>query len=111
MIPISLRDLQIIMAAAVFALGSLCVLLGIFVLMTRGYSKEVQALAAHTAQLGQKGLAQDATGLVTSASDLVMAINQLVRTASGVGVFLVFFGSLMISAAYWVVTQIHWPVA
>jgi hypothetical protein len=111
MIPLTLRDAQIIVAGSVFFLGGVCVLLGILVLITRGYSQEVKALASNTAKLGQKGVAEEATGLVSSASELVLAINQLVRTASGVGVFLVFFGSLMIVAAYWVVMQIQWPVA
>jgi hypothetical protein len=89
-------------------MGSVCVLLGIFVLISRGYSREVKSLAAQTARLGQKGIAQDVTGLVNSASQLVAAINGLIRTASGVGVFLIAFGMVMIVAAYWVVLQINW---
>jgi hypothetical protein len=40
---------------------------------------------------------------------LILSINQLVRTASGVGTFLLLSGMMMIAAAYWVVTQIQWP--
>jgi hypothetical protein len=106
-----MRDAQILIAAAVFLMGSICILLGIFVLISRGYSREVRALATHTARLGQKGLAQEVTGLVNSASELVAAINGLVRTASGVGVFLISFGMVMIVAAYWVLLQIDWAIA
>lgn len=108
MIPLTLRDLQIAMAAAAFLLGCLSVVLGLIVLITRGYSSEVRALASNTAKLGQKGLAQEASGLVSSASELILSINQLVRTASGVGVFLMFSGMAMIGASYWVSTQIQW---
>lgn len=108
MIPLSLTEIQILIAASVFLMGFFCIILGIFILMTRGYGREVRALAAHSANLGKKGMAQEVTGLVQSASELVIAINQLVKTASGVGVFLISLGLLMIAGSYWVVTQIQW---
>jgi hypothetical protein len=40
----------------------------------------------------------------------VNAINGLVRTASGVGIFLVFLGMAMLAASYWIATQIEWAV-
>ena len=46
--------------------------------------------------------------MVQSASELVAAINQLVKTATGVGVFLTCTGLVMIVAAYFVVMQINW---
>ncbi|HEX9680911.1 MAG TPA: hypothetical protein VGA32_05615 [Anaerolineales bacterium] len=109
MIPLTLRDMQIVIAGSVFLLGFLCILMGAFVLISRGYSREVRALAAHTARLAQKGVAQEVSGLVTSASQLVGAINELVRTASGIGVFLISLGLVMIVSSFWVIQQI--PVA
>lgn len=111
MIPLTLTDMQILIAAAVFILGCLCIVLGAFVLISRGYSNEVRALAAHTARLGRKGMAEEVTGLVNSASDLVASINQLVRSATGVGVFLVSLGMVFLVASYWVLQQIQWVVA
>lgn len=108
MIPLSGRDLQILMAAAIFVMGSLCMLMGILLLITRGYSREVKTLASQTAKLGQKGLAEEISGLVTSASDLVASINGLVRTASGVGIFLISLGVVMMAASYWVIQQLQW---
>jgi hypothetical protein len=64
-------------------------------------------MAVHTAQIGKKGLAQEATGLVKSASELVGAINQLVRTSSGAGAFLIFMGIVMIAGSYWIITHIE----
>jgi len=109
MIPLTMRDTQILIAGSVFVLGCMCILLGAFVLISRGYSKEVKALAAHTARLGQKGLAEEVSGLVNSASTLVAALNELVRSANGVGLFLMTLGLMMLGAAYWIITEIHWP--
>lgn len=108
MIPFSPVEIQLIIGAAVFVLGCMCVLLGTFVLITRSYSREIKSLASHTARLGQKGMADEITGLVNSASELVAALNQLVKTASGAGLFLVTLGMIMIGSSYWVVTQIEW---
>jgi hypothetical protein len=36
----------------------------------------------------------------------VLSINQLVRTANGIGVFLIAFGTLLVLLSYWVTTQI-----
>ncbi|MEK6588616.1 MAG: hypothetical protein AABY97_07225 [Chloroflexota bacterium] len=99
--------MQIVIGAAVFVLGGMCVLLGAFVLVTRGYSRDIRALASQTARLGQKGMAEEVTGLVRSATELVGALNHLVKTASGAGLFLITFGMVMIGSAYWVVTQIQ----
>ena len=110
MIPLTLVDMQLLIAAVLFLLGCLSIMLGAFILIARGYSREIKTIAAHTARLGHKGLAQEVTGLVSSASSLIDAINQLVRTASGVGVVLILFGLLMIVAAYWIVSRIN-PVA
>ena len=106
MIPLSSQDMQIMIAATIFTLGCLCVLLGAIVLVTRGYSRELKTIAAQSAKLGQKGLAQDVTSLVKSATELVGAINGLVRTASCVGITLITLGASMIVASYWVLRQI-----
>ncbi len=79
MIPLNLRDLEIAIAAVVFLLGFVCVVIGIVILVTRGYSREVRALARQTAKLGEKGVGQEVTGLVGSASELVDAINGYTR--------------------------------
>jgi hypothetical protein len=110
MIPLTFVDVQMLVAAAVFLLGCICFLLGAFVLVSRGYSREIRALASHTARLGQKGFADEISGLVNSASALVVSLNQLVKTASGVGIFLITLGMVLIGASYWVVTQINWAV-
>jgi len=63
MIPMSLLDMQLLIAAVLFILGCLSVMLGVFILMARGYSREIKTIAAHTARLGHKGIAQEVSGL------------------------------------------------
>jgi hypothetical protein len=110
MIPLSHTDLQILIAASTFVLGTLSVLVGIFVLISRGNNSQIRALATHTARMAKKGLSEELTGLLTSASDLAAALSQLVRTAAGIGIFLITFGLAMIAASYWVVQQIEWAI-
>ena len=110
MIPLSFNDIQLLIAAAVFVLGFLLILIGALVMVSRSYSREVRTLAAHTARLGQKGIAQDVTGLVNSATELVASINSLVKTASGIGLFLITLGVAMMAAAYWIIQQIPWTI-
>lgn len=107
MFPLSLFEIQLIIAGVLFLLGCLSILLGVFILLSRGYSSEIQTIASHTARMGQKGIADEVSGLVESASGLIDAINQLVRTASGVGAFLILLGMLMISATYWIVSKFN----
>jgi hypothetical protein len=111
MIPLTFHDFQVIAAGALFLLGIIYILIGTVVLISRGYSSEVKALAAQTAQLGQKGMAQEVSGLVSSAAELVSSINQLIKTGTGVGAFLICLGLLMLGAGYLVVTQIAWTAA
>ncbi|MGD8554617.1 MAG: hypothetical protein PVJ07_03005 [Anaerolineales bacterium] len=111
MIPLSMTDLQILIAAAVFVLGCLSVIVGVMVLISRGPTREVRTLAAHTARIAQKGLTDEIGGLVRSASDLVTSLNSLVRSATGAGIFLITLGLALITASYWVIQQIEWAVA
>jgi len=105
---LSLSDFQVLIAVALFILGCLCVLLGAFVLIGRGQTSDVKLLAASTARLAQKGMAEEVTGLVSSASALVASLNDLVRTSNGTGVFLITLGLMMIGASYWILTQVEW---
>lgn len=106
MFPLSLVEMQLLIATTLFILGCLSVLLGVFILISRGYNRELRSIATHTARLGHKGLAQEVSGLVSSASGLIESINQLVRTASGVGAFLIFLGMIMLASSYWIISQV-----
>jgi hypothetical protein len=110
MIPLTFHEIQLIIAATLFFVGCFCVLLGILLLVTRGYSRQVGSIAAHTAKLGQKGITQDIAGLVSSATELVASINDLSRTASGVAFMLIAIGLGMVAGAYWIFERMQWPI-
>jgi hypothetical protein len=89
-----------------FLLGFLTFIAGILILVFRTSSSEVKALATQTARLAQKGIAEEVAGLVGNASTLVDAMNQLVRTTRGVGIFLTVLGLLMMIAACYLAIQV-----
>lgn len=94
-----------IMAVALFVLGLIAVAISIFILFKKVMGDEVKAIANQTSKLAQKGIAEDVSGLVGNASALILALNQLVRTSSGVGIFLTILGGIMIGAAYLLINQ------
>ncbi len=100
--PISLSpdQLRLWMGAFVFLLGVISFVSGLFVLLARAMNRDLQRMAAHTARLAQKGLVEEASGLVGNTSALVVAITRLVQTAAGVGVFLIALGLGLMFVAY-----------
>jgi len=100
-------ELLLIMAFSLFALGMLTTITGILILTTRVTSKDLRTIANQTSRLAQKGLAEEVAGLVGNASSLLDAMNQLVRTTAGVGVFLTLFGMCLMCAAGWIALKIY----
>ena len=100
MFPDTARDFVFLVGGSLALLGVLSTATGIIILAIRTSGKDVQTLANQTSHLAQKGLAEDVAGLVGNASALVEALNQLVRTSAGIGIFLVVFGFVMLVAAY-----------
>jgi hypothetical protein len=92
-------ELLLMMAAVLFLLGIGSSLIGIVILTVRSTGKDIRTLATQTTRLAQKGLADEVAGLVGNASALLDAMNQLIRTTAGVGVFLTIFGLLLMVAA------------
>jgi len=99
-------NLAVFFIGGFFLLGMLTFIGGILILAFRTSGTDIQTLAAQTARLAQKGLAEEVAGLVGNASDLVDAMNQLVRTTRGIGIFLVVTGILMMGIASWLAIQL-----
>ncbi|MQC26107.1 MAG: hypothetical protein DWG76_01475 [Chloroflexi bacterium] len=110
MYAINLPDTLLAMAAALFLLGAVSLVLGVFVLITRVMNREISTLTAQTAKLARKGITEDMSGLVSNASTLLTSMTQMVRTAAGIGIFLTSLGLGMMAAGYWMVLQISWPL-
>lgn len=104
---ITLMNLLLMMMGTMFVLGVITFLTGIIVLALRAPGKEVQELAVQAGQLAQKGIAEDVAGLVGNASTLLDGMNQLIRTAAGVGVFLTILGLLMMGISCVIAFQIY----
>lgn len=94
------HDFVFIVAASLTLLGVIGIGAGIILLVTRASGKAVQTLAAQASELAKKGLAEEISGLVGNASALIEALNQLVRTSAGIGIFLVLFGFVMLICAF-----------
>lgn len=107
MISLFTYQLLLIMALILFGLGLLTSITGIIILATRAAGRDLRTLATQTTRLAQKGIAEDVAGLVGNASALLDAINKMVRTTAGVGVFLTIFGLVLMALACWLALQIY----
>lgn len=86
--------------------GMLCLLAGILVLVFRGFTKEMRVLAGTSTELSKRAISHDMTALVSSASEILSLINQMMKTAAGVGAFLILVGVAMMGVAYWLTSSL-----
>jgi hypothetical protein len=89
------------MGLAIFPMGLFSIAAGLLILIAGPYRQEAKILAQQTARISQKGLTGDITLVTQSATALVDAVNNLIRTSSGNAVVLVIVGALCELAAYW----------
>jgi hypothetical protein len=101
------RDLQLAITVGAFVLGALTFLAGVVILVSGILRKELQELVRQTARVAQKGLADELSGLVGNASTLIVTLNEMARTAAGIGVFLTLLGLVLVAASGWLAFQIH----
>lgn len=106
MINLGVEHFLMLMAVSLLVLGVISLAAGVLILTFRVGGKDIHTLASQTARMAQKGLADDIAGLVGNASALLEALNQLVRTTSGVGVFLILVGFMLFASAYSLVTMV-----
>lgn len=99
-------EILFIMDSLLFLLGAMMVLTGLIILTKKAIGKEIESLATTTSKLAQKGLADDIAGLVGNASTLMNALQDMVKTATGIGVFLVLVGGLFIAGSLWIFINI-----
>lgn len=94
------EDLRLLMGLSFFALGLLALGAGLLMLIAGPYRKEAKVLAAQSARISQKALTDNITAIAQSATELVNAVNALIRTSSGNAIVLVVVGALFEAAAY-----------
>ncbi len=101
-------NLIVFIVGVLFLVGLATFIAGILTLTLRSASSsDVKAIAAQTARLAQKGMAEEVAGLVGNASQLLDAMNQLVRTTRGVGMFLTILGMIIMAFASWVAILVY----
>lgn len=93
--------------AVLFILGVITFITGIIILASKALSKDIRTISSQTAQLAQKGIAEDVAGLVGNASALMNALQQMVKTATGIGVFMVMLGMILIGASIFLFININ----
>jgi hypothetical protein len=107
MFPLSIDDLLLTISAVLFLMGVLTIGAGVVILVTKVMGGDIKLITEQASQLAQKGVAEDVSGLVGNASKLVDSLNDLVRTASGIGIFMVIIGFILMVSAYFLLTQIQ----
>lgn len=95
----SVRDM---MAIVMFALGSAACVGGLWTILAREYQGTMRSIAAQSDRLHARALTEvGVVPVIDAASRLVDAVNQLVRTAMGVGAFLCLIGLALCVIAFW----------
>lgn len=100
------QDFRLTMAACLLVVGVIFLLIGVIILLSKVLGKDISTIATQTAKLAQKGLSDDIAGLVGNASALLEALNQMVKTAAGIGIFFIIIGLLLLAIAYSLAVQL-----
>jgi hypothetical protein len=91
-----------IMLIITYLLGFITIILGIAILVHGVWGRDLRTLTSQTTRLAQKGLAEEVSGLVGNASALLTTINEMVRTSTGIGLYLTLVGIILIGIAFYV---------
>ncbi len=80
-----ISNLITLMAGTLFVLGTISMCFGLFTLVTKVIWGDLKTIAQQTAQIAQKGITDEIAGLVGNASNLIAALNKLVRLQLALG--------------------------
>ncbi len=97
------NQIVLYVAVALFFLGVACLVLSIVILAKQAMSRNIQTIADSTKRLAEKGITDGVSGLVGNASLLISSLNDLAKTNTGIGIFLVFLSVVIFAAAYYFV--------
>jgi hypothetical protein len=107
MFSMTVNDFLLTMATVLLIAGVILIGVGVFILIRKLTGKELQTIADQTTKLAQKGLSDDISGLVGNARSLIEALNDMVKTTTGIGLLIIIFGFALIGAAYALVSKIQ----
>jgi hypothetical protein len=97
---IATEDIRLLMGLIFFPAGLLAIVTGLVMLVAHPYRDEAKILAAQSARLGQKGVGDNIAVAAQSATALIDAVNNLIRTSSGNALIIIAVGVLFEIAAY-----------
>lgn len=90
---LTVADVQLAMASALFALGLLSALAGLWTMFAREYQQALRGLSRQSTRIASEAIAEKGISeTIQATANLVQAVNQLVRTATGVGALLLLGG-------------------
>lgn len=95
-------EFQITMATILFLMGLVVLAISIFILTRQAVGRDIQTIAKQTTKLAEKGITENIAGLVGNASSLINALHDLSKSNTGIGVFLVLLGIVLLTTAYFI---------
>lgn len=99
-------DFQITMATVLFVIGLVCLAISVFILTRQAVNHDAQNIANQTTKLAEKGITDNVAGLVGNASSLINALNDLSKSNTGIGIFLVFLAIALLTTAYFITSNL-----
>lgn len=80
-------------------IGFFSLITGLVVLTKKALSKDIEEVSSEAAKLAKKGLISDVGSSLQSASFLVKEMTDLIKTARGIGLALIFIGIVLIGGS------------
>ena len=100
-------EIQIVMSISLFVIGVLSSLSGLWIILAKEYHQTMKELSTQSIRINGRAITQDSVApLIDSASRMVEAINQLIRTAAGVGAFLCVAGVVICVVSFWMIGRV-----
>lgn len=96
-------------AIALFVLALICLILAIAVLLRQAINRNIQAITDSTTKLAEKGITEGVSGLVGNASLLITSLNDMSKTTTGIGIFMVFLSIVLGIIAYFILQPFVFP--
>ena len=95
------------MTIILFGLGMASCIAGLWIILSREYQDAMRQLSVQSTRISSRAIRDEAMApVIDAASRLIEAVNNLIRTAVGVGAFLCMLGILVCAAAFWLTIQI-----
>jgi hypothetical protein len=102
-----MTEIKIGMSIVMFAIGTLTVVAGLFIVLAKEYQETLKVLSSQSTRISGKALTDEGISpILQGTSQLLESVNKLVQTAVGVGAFLCLFGIGVCGLAFWMISQL-----